>query len=230
MSGTSLSKGGMNELYAELEAERERTWSAEDLAGNRKQRRDLIDSAAQRHFVTAGDKVPDLEVIEVDAGPLSLKDLWRERPLLLVFFRFAGCPACNLALPYYAQNLYPEFAKAGIAILALSPQVPESLIDIKRRHTLPFGVATDPSNRLAKHFDIAFEPDEAAKSATLAKGKGYIGEVTGTGDWFLPMPAVVLIDTAGVVRFAKVSPDWLERAEAAEVLEAAASLAHERVA
>lgn len=230
MSDTSLTKGGLNQLYAELEAERERTWSPEDLAGNREQRRALLDGAAQRRFVAAGDRVADAEVIEVDAGVLSLKDLWRERPLLLVFFRFAGCPACNLALPYYAEALYPALAQAGINILALSPQIPERLIDIKRRHNLPFGVATDPANRLARHFDIAFEPDQATKAATLAKGKGYIGDVTGTGDWYLPMPAIVLIDTSGVVRFSRVSPDWLARTEAAEILEATALLAQEHAA
>jgi peroxiredoxin len=42
--------------------------------------------------------------------------------------------------------------------------------------------------------------------------------VTGTGTWELPQPTVVVIDAAGVVAFAEVSPDWLVRTEADAII------------
>jgi peroxiredoxin len=47
-----------------------------------------------------------------------------------------------------------------------------------------------------------------------------MGETTGTGTWELPMPAVILIGQGGIIRFADVSPDWLQRTEAEEVFAA----------
>jgi peroxiredoxin len=36
----------------------------------------------------------------------------------------------------------------------------------------------------------------------------------------LPQPAVIIVDQDRVVRFVDVSPDWLRRTEAPEILEA----------
>jgi hypothetical protein len=36
----------------------------------------------------------------------------------------------------------------------------------------------------------------------------------------LPMPAVIVIDSDHIVRFADVSPDWLKRSEAPDVIAA----------
>jgi peroxiredoxin len=85
-------------------------------------------------------------------------------------------------------------------------------------------VATDQDNLLGKRFGIVFEPDDASKAAAMAKG-AFIGDTTGTGTWELPMPAVIVIDRDGVVRFADVSPDWLVRTKAEPILKAVEALA-----
>lgn len=38
----------------------------------------------------AGDAVPDVTLTDGAGGPVRLSDLWRERPLLLVFLRHYG--------------------------------------------------------------------------------------------------------------------------------------------
>ena len=47
---------------------------------------------------------------------------------MLVFFRSAGCPACNIALPYYRDELAPGLAALGVRLIAVSPQVRERLV------------------------------------------------------------------------------------------------------
>jgi peroxiredoxin len=137
----------------------------------------------------------------------------------LLFFRFAGCPACNLALPYYQRQLYPGLRALGATLVAISPQVPERLVEIKQRHGLEFFVASDLGNALGRKFGITFTADQPSQQSILAKGVN-LGEVTGTGTWELPMPAVIVIGQDRVVRFAEISPDWLVRTEAGPVLEA----------
>jgi hypothetical protein len=53
---------------------------------------------------------------------------------------------------------------------------------------------------------------------------GHIGDVTGTGTWELPKPAVLVIDGDRVVRFVDVSPDWLVRTEAGPIIAAVEAL------
>ncbi|WP_293399349.1 peroxiredoxin-like family protein [Phenylobacterium sp.] len=203
---------------AALHEERKRTWEPAALQANIDQRRRLVEAADPGSWVRAGNVVAPFTLSEVDGQELTLDGLLVKGPLVLVFFRFAGCPACNIALPYYQERLAPGLAKLGATLVAVSPQVPEKLAEIKRRHDLTFLVASD-RNELGRRFGILYEPDEASKAASRAKGS-FIGDTTGLGTWELPQPAVVVIGQDRVVRFAEVSPDWLVRAEAETVLEA----------
>ncbi|MDR3472228.1 MAG: peroxiredoxin-like family protein, partial [Devosia sp.] len=169
------------------------------------------------------DRVEPFVLQNVEGGTLSLDDLLADGPAVLIFFRFATCPACNLALPYYERNLWPALKALGASLTAVSPQVPERLVEIKTLHSLGYTVASDLGNELGRRFGILYTFDEASQNAAAGKGS-WIGEVTGTGTWELPMPAVVVIDQQRVVRFADVSPDWLVRTEAAPVIEAVRAL------
>jgi len=209
----------VNKLLADLHAHRVATFKPEDLAYNINQRKELVETADYGRFVKPGDRLGNFELPDVDGGTVVLDELLAQGPVVLVFFRFAGCPACNLTLPNYQRELFPGLAALGASLVAISPQVPERLRDIKERHKLEFFVASDTGNALAREFGITFTANAESQAHAQAKGIN-MPEVIGTGTWELPMPAVFVVDTNRVVRFAKVSPDWLVRAEASEVLEA----------
>jgi peroxiredoxin len=192
------------------------------------QRKTLVETADSSKFVKVGDKVEAFSLPEVDGGSVTLDGLLKSGPAVLVFFRFEGCPACNLALPYYQRNLLPGLKKLGASLVAVSPQVPERLVEIKKRHSLDFAVASDLGNDLARRFGILYTFDEASQRQSLASGRP-IGDVTGTGTWELPQPTVVVIDRNKVVRFADVHPDWLVRTEAEPVIEAVTKLVPQAV-
>jgi peroxiredoxin len=218
----------LHDRLAELHAARVATWDPAALKINIDQRRRLVESANPADWIDVGDRFPDFRLRDVEGGDLTLEHLIAEGPAVLIFFRFAGCPACNIALPYYAEALFPGLEALGASLTAVSPQIPERLVEIKRRHDLPFRVASD-LNMLGGRLGILYEFDEASKASAKAKGS-FIGETTGTGDWRLPMPAVVVIDRTSVVAFRDVSPDWLERTEAEPILEAVRGLAYARAA
>lgn len=213
----------LNQLLADLHAERERTWDAADLQVNIDQRRRLVEEAPRRRFVQSGDFVAPFELHKVGGERLTRDSLLANGPAVLVFFRFAGCPACNLAIPYYERQLYPQLRDWGVPLVAVSPQVPERLIEIQTRHALSLHVASDLDNQLAQRFGILYSFDEPSQQAALAKGPG-IGAITGTGTWELPQPTVVVIGQDQRVHFAQVSPDWLVRTEAEPILEAVQAL------
>lgn len=219
-----MSQESLAKLLADLHAERVRTWEPAALQVNIDQRATLVKQADPAAWIKAGDTVEPFTLLDVEGGELTLKSLTAKGPAVLVFFRFAGCPACNIALPYYERALQPTLKALGVPLVAVSPQVPERLGEIRTRHGLSFKVASDKDNALGRRFGVLYTADEASQAAQRAKG-GFIGETTGTGTWELPQPTVVVIGRDQVVKFADVSPDWLARTEAEPVIAAVRALA-----
>jgi peroxiredoxin len=199
------------QLLADLHAYRVRTMAQEDLQANIEQRQLLEATADRAGFVKHG-------------GTVELDSLLADGPAVLLFFRFEGCPACNIALRHYQTELYPALAELGIPLVAISPQVPEKLIAIKNRFGFGFPVASDTGYALSRRFGITFTSSPAAQAHAQAAGND-LGQVLGTRRWELPMPTIVVVGQDRVVRFADVHPDWLVRTEVDAVLAAVRPLA-----
>lgn len=223
---TAVHQDSLFQLLQALHAERVATWRPEDLQVNIDQRRRLVEGVDAGRFVKVGDVLEPFSVPAVDGSIVELDQLLAGGPVVVIFFRFAGCPACNIALPYYQRRLYPALRELGATLLALSPQIPDKLLAIRERHNLEFLVASDLNNELGARFGILYTLDEPSKAASIARGSP-IGDVTGTGTWELPMPTAIVIDSRRVVRFVDVSPDWLVRTEAEPVIEVVRSLTAE---
>ena len=216
-------KESVRQLLADLHAQRVATMDPKALQINIDQRQLLVRSVNRGRFVKTGDVLTPFELEEVNGATLTLDTLLEHGPAVLIFFRFVGCPACNIALPYYQRQLAPGLKKLGATLVAVSPQVPERLVDIKVRHNFDFHVASDLGNALGRRLGILYTFDQASQQASVASGKP-IGEVTGTGTWELPMPTVLVIDRQRTVRFVDVAPDWLVRTEAEPILAAVEAL------
>jgi len=220
---TTSNTESLNQLLANLHAERVATWSAEALRINVDQRQLLVDTAQPDRYIKVGEVVEPFSVPGVDGEVIELTELVARGPVVMVFFRFAGCPACNIALPYYQRVLWPALRDLGATLLALSPQIPDKLVAIKEKHGLDLLLGTDLNNELGRRFGILYSFDEPSKQAALARNT-HIGDVTGTGTWELPKPAVLVIDSHRVARFVDVSPDWLVRTEAGPIIDAVRAL------
>lgn len=207
------------QLLGDLHAYRVQTMPPADLQVNIDQRQLLEDTADRAAFVKAGDVVEPFALPEVHGATIELDRLLAAGPVVLLFFRYEGCPACNIALRYYQTELYPALIELGVTLVALSPQVPHRLVTIKNRFGFGFPVVSDTGNGLARRFGITFTSSPAAQAQARAHGSD-LGEVLGTGRWELPMPTIVVIGQDRVVRFADVHPDWLVRTEAETVIEA----------
>lgn len=204
--------------FEALHAERVRTWDPAQLAKNVDTRKALVAAFDPAKVVKVGDHVEGFDLPTSTGGTVSLDTLLSDGPVVLIFFRYAGCPACNLALPYYDRQLWPSLEAEGASLIAISPHLVEKgLDDIRSRHGLRFTVANDKDNALARHFGISFARGEVPPGQPTP---GWIGELTGTGTAEFPQPAVIIVDPDHIVRFVDVSPDWLDRTEAPEILAA----------
>lgn len=218
---SSVTLGPLRAKFLALEQEREQTWTPEALAVNVNQRALLVREHRQTlHAVQKGDRTPPFTLPTIDGGQVSLSNLVANGPVVLVFFRFAGCPACNIALPHYRDTLWPTLMAAGISLLAISPQPVSALSEIVTRHKLPFPVASDTKLELSRALGITYIFDAASCQAATSKG-GKSLDINGLDDvWELPKPAVLVVGPEHVIQFADVSPDWMNRTESEQVIAA----------
>jgi peroxiredoxin len=148
--------------------------------------------------------------------------MWRTGPLVVVFYRGAWCPYCNLQLRAWHGQLR-ALRQHNASLVAISPQMPDLATSGAPKNPLGFTVLSDSALEAAEAFRIAFTlPSE------LIDLYGRLGNdlpvLNGNGRWALPMTATYLIDTRGLIVFAHVDADYRERAEPAAVLSRLASI------
>ncbi len=159
-----------------------------------------------------GTAMPDGALLDTDGRPTTLARARGGRPAVVVFYRGAWCPYCNLALRTYQGTLAPELAARGIALLAVSPQKPDGPLSMAEKHALIHAVPSDPGNQIAGQRGILTAPSEDARAAQASLGVD-IAAVNADGTRAVPLPTVAIVDTAGMIRWIDVHPDYTTRTD-----------------
>ena len=108
----------------------------------------------------------------------------------------------------------------GYKIIAISPDRPEELIRSSENEKLGYTLLSDSSMKVAEKFGIAFTLDEA----TLVKYAKYnidVEAASGESHHMLPIPAVYIVGTDGVIDFFHADENYKKRLSSADVLAAA---------
>lgn len=183
------------------------------------EQRDLAAAGLPSATAGPGDRMPDGNLLDVAGQPTSLADTLGSRPGVIVFYRGAWCPYCNIALRTYQSQLVPALADRNIPLVAISPQTPDGSLSTKETKGLTFTVLSDPGNQVAGQLGILTAPSDGARAAQLQLGLD-LTKVNADGTTTLPMPAVIVVDACGVIRWIDVHRDYTTRTEPAQVLQA----------
>ena len=166
-----------------------------------------------------GSVMPDGDLLDVHGAPTSLARLRAGRPAVVVFYRGAWCPYCNIALRTYQAELVPALGERGVELIAVSPQKPDGSLTSTESNELTYSVASDPGNQIATALGILTEPSPDSIAAQIKLGLD-LTEANADGRKTLPMPTVVVTDAAGVIRWIDVHPNYTTRSEVPDILAA----------
>ncbi len=169
--------------------------------------------------IAVGAKLADAELLDAHGAPTTLFSALAGRPAVLVFYRGAWCPFCNIAFGTYQRELQPELSARGFGLIAVSPQKPDGSLTMAEKNELTFTVLSDPRNTLAAAAGILTAPTDEARTAQLELGLD-LTAINADGTTILPMPTTVILDPDGTVRWIDVHPDYSTRSEPAEILAA----------
>lgn len=169
--------------------------------------------------IAAGHRLTDARLLDVHGAETTLSAAIGEKPAVLVFYRGAWCPYCNIALRTYQAELIDELDARGVGLIAVSPQKPDGSLTMQEKHGLRFAVLSDPDNTLLRDARILTAPSPEARAAQLELGLD-LEAVNASGTTTLPMPTTLLIDPDLIVRWVDVHPDYSTRTEPTEILAA----------
>lgn len=168
-----------------------------------------------------GERAPDAPLPDAPDGRVTLSDLWRDGPLVLLFYRDRACAFCTLELRAW-QRALPALRAAGGRLLAVSPQDEQAISLMRERDRLAFHMVSDTGHALARRFGVLHEVEPAMREAYAAAGVA-LADGSGPGG-AVPLPAVFVIGTDGHVAWSRVDPSWFRRAEPDDVVARVAAL------
>jgi peroxiredoxin len=169
-----------------------------------------------------GTALPEANLKTVDGASIPISAVLGGRPAVLVFYRGGWCPYCNLQLNQLRTAIEP-LKLLGYQLIAISPDSPASLAATMQKEPLTYTLLSDSNLDLIGGLGIGFRVDPE----TLEKYKGYgidLEAASGESHHVLPVPAVFVIDAAGVIQFHYVNPDYRIRVPARLIMEAARSV------
>ena len=84
---------------------------------------------------------------------------------------------------------------------------------------MTFDILSDPGNEVAQRYGLTFTLPEDLKGIYL-KFNIDLEKYNGDDSWTLPLPARLIIDQEGTVRYAEINADYTVRPEIEETLAA----------
>ena len=165
-----------------------------------------------------GIAAPNARLLDTKGRAVTLSDVRANRPTALVFYRGGWCPPCNYQL-HELQTSSKEFRRRGVALVAVSVDKPDHAVETAKEYGLDFDVLSDPNLEAHTAYRVI---DHLGGMTTfmIARMGADLEERSGKTHHDVAVPAIFLIDSAGVIRWSHADPDYAKRPSVPQILEA----------
>jgi peroxiredoxin len=172
--------------------------------------------------IQAGERAPDFTLPNAFGQEVNLYDELKKGPVVLVFYRGAWCPFCNMHLHALRESL-PQFQALGAQLIAVTPQKPDKSLEQFKTAPREFEVLSDLDSEVMRAYRLYFEVDSDLAAVYRKHGLDLV-EYNGPGRNVLPAPGTFVIDRNGIVRAMQADTDYTRRMEPADIIRALESL------
>ncbi|MDT8388141.1 MAG: peroxiredoxin-like family protein [Thiogranum sp.] len=167
----------------------------------------------------AGTTAPDFTLPDSTGNAVQLAELLKQGPVVLIFYRGAWCPYCNMQLQALKESM-PHFERHGAQLVAVTPQTPDRSQQQIEKDAYPFTILSDLDDQVMKAYNLYFEVPEELRHLYLQDFDLDIAAYNGKDRYGLPVPGTFIIDRQGVIRAAHADTDYTTRMEPAAIIEA----------
>jgi len=163
-------------------------------------------------------KAPDFKSKDLTGIDISLKELRRKGPVVILFYRGNWCPYCNKELSRFQDSLQLIKDK-GASLVAVTPETTEGIIKTAEKTKAQFPIIYDEDLKIMKGYDVAYKVDEKS----VARYKNFdidlaLNNNQKPEEVYLPVPAVYIVDKEGTITFRYFEPDYKKRVSVKEIL------------
>lgn len=102
--------------------------------------------------IAKNQPAPDFTLLDENSAPRSLSD-FRGSPVVLYFYPKDDTPGCTTEACSFRDD-YTAYQEAGVVILGVSPDTPESHAKFKAKHGLPFSLLADPEHKVCEMYGV----------------------------------------------------------------------------
>ena len=99
-----------------------------------------------------GDKAVPFSAETIAGKTVSLNQ-FAGKPLLLMFYRYASCPMCNLRLRDFAQH-FPKLHERGLEVVAFFHSPARNIRANAGQRNYPFHIVADPQFKVYRSYGI----------------------------------------------------------------------------
>jgi peroxiredoxin len=162
-------------------------------------------------------KAPEFKGKDQSGNDVSLKDLRKKGPVVVVFYRGSWCPYCNKELKRMQDSLQLLKDK-GAQIVAISPEKSEGIAKTIEKTGATFSILHDEDMKIAKGYGVSYQVDEKTQQRYKSFGNDLL-EINGQKERaYLPVPAVYIINRDGAVTFRFFEEDYRKRVYVKDLL------------
>jgi len=168
--------------------------------------------------IQVGEKAPNFNLKNAFGKEVNLEDALKKGPVVLVFYRGAWCPYCNMHLGVLSESL-SEFEKYNAQLIAITPQKADKSAEQIKKDSYPFEVLSDLDNSVMKDYNLYFELPKELVDVYKKNGLD-VEAYNGKDRTALPIPGTFVIDTKGIVRAMHAETDYKARMEPKDIVDA----------
>jgi len=169
-----------------------------------------------------GVRAPDFTLLNAFGSKVSLAQQLKKGPVVLVFYRGAWCPFCNLHLHALQKNA-AAIKSYKATILAVTPQQPDKSKAQVEKDKFPFEILSDLDDAVMKSYDLYYALSPQLHKLYKSKGLD-VEKFNGKGRVAIPVPGTFVIDKDGIIKAMHADHDYKERMEPADIIKALKAL------
>ena len=104
-------------------------------------------------MLKAGERAPEFTLPDQSGTDRSLTQLLSAGAIVLYFYPADFTPGCTRQA-CALRDLHTDIQKAGLNVVGISPQSPESHLKFREKHRLPFDLLSDENKTVIKMYGL----------------------------------------------------------------------------
>lgn len=197
--------------------------SANELTNISPIKKQIAESADLVSPLLNGQSLPSVQVTKIDGSVENISTFLNGKKTIIFFYRGGWCPFCNTQMGQL-QQIEGRLRTLGFNLVGISTDSPENLKKSIEKRELSYELLSDYHSKLSTSFGLSFFTSEKVTNRYISKMKltnPLQKNMAGNERLVLPVPAIYIIDSKGLVQFNYVNPNFKVRLHSELLLKAA---------